>query len=144
MTGSRELAASNRPTIQLYAQSLEPQARLKHRLWIGLRVEALLDGYWISRPTDAVKEQIVADWIDGLENFTQAEITAACREWVRDNPRKKPNFGDIRAVVLRHRQIEAAKHRKPEPEPYSALSVPSEERRAQAERILRDVFKKAE
>lgn len=117
---------------------------MKHRLWIGLRVEALLDGYWTARPTDAVKEQIVSDWIDALENFTPQEITTACREWVSENPRRKPNFGDIRAVVLRHRQTLAAKHRKPEPEPYSALSVPVETRREQAAQIMSEVFKRVD
>ena len=117
---------------------------MNHRLWIGVRVEALLDGYWTAKPPEDVKNEILADWMAALENFTPQEITIACREWVNDNPRRKPNFGDIRAVVLRHRQTLAAKHRQPEPEPYSALSVPVEKRREQAAQIMSEVFKRVE
>ena len=103
--------------IQRYGQSLAPQDRSKHRAWIGVRVEALLDGYWQNRPHEAVKEEILADWMDGLEAFTPGEIRAACREWLGSNPRRKPNVGDIRGIVLAARQKAVAAAPKPEPVP---------------------------
>lgn len=123
-----------------FGQSLQPPERFKHRAWIGVRVEALLDGYWTARPSDPVREQIMLDWIDVLDQFTRDEITRACRQWVSDNPRRKPNFGDIRQVILQERAEVRAKNRAPEPEPDSALTVSSEERRRQADAIMVEVF----
>lgn len=74
-----------------------------HRAWIGVRVEALLDGYWQSRPSEMVKEEILADWMATLDAFDRNEITAACREWLRDNPRAKPRPGDIAEIIQRER-----------------------------------------
>ena len=99
-----ELAkAKDCPTIQLYGQSLPQQQRSKHRAWIGVRIEALLDGYWQNLPSEPVKAEILGDWMAGLEAFSPDEITAACREWQQHNPRRKPNVGDIRAPILRNR-----------------------------------------
>lgn len=117
---------------------------MKHRLWIGLRAEALLDGYWQNRPSEAVKEEIVADWIAALEAFTPEEIRDACREWVNANPRQKPNQGGVRQIILAKRALAVAKAKRPEPEPFTALSVPSEERKRAAERILSEVFRNKE
>jgi hypothetical protein len=102
-------------TIQLYGQSLPPPERSKHRAWIGLRVEALLEHYWQSRPSEAVKAEVFADWMAALEAFTREEIMGACREWARDGQRK-PRPADIREIVLRERGKLAARLPKP-PEP---------------------------
>jgi hypothetical protein len=102
--------------IQLYGQSLPPPERSRHRAWIGLRVEALLEHYWTSRPVEVVKAEIMADWMASLEGFTREEIMAACREWVADNSRK-PKPADIREIVLRERRAMARALPKPvEPE----------------------------
>ena len=89
-----------------------------------MRVEALLDGYWQNRPHEAVKEEIIADWMDGLETFTPDEIRAACRSWLGENPRRKPNVGDIRAIVLASRR-KAVTPKPPEPklEPVTAAAA---------------------
>ncbi len=78
-----------------------------------MRVEALLDGYWQNRPSDVVKEEIIADWMAGLEAFLPDEIRTACRTWQQDEPRRKPNVGDIRKVILSNRAKAAAKEPKP-------------------------------
>jgi len=69
-----------------------------------------------------VKEEILADWMHGLETFTPDEIRAACREWVSANPRRKPNVGDIRAIVLSERRKASPPSKQPEDqrEPVSA------------------------
>lgn len=64
----------------------------------------MLDGYWQNRPSELVKAEILGDWMAGLEAFTEDEIRTACREWVSANPRKKPNVGDVRGIVLASRQ----------------------------------------
>lgn len=80
------------------------------------------------------------DWISALEQFTPDEIRMACREWVRENPRRRPNFGDIRGLILDARAVARSALRQPEPEPYSALTVPTRERVEAADRIMRAAF----
>ncbi len=86
-----------------YSSSLTSQDRSKHLAWIGVRVEALLDGYWRADVSDPVKGMVLADWISALEAFSPDEITAACREWLNAEPRRKPKPGDIRRIILNNR-----------------------------------------
>ena len=75
----------------------------------------MLDHYWRDRPSDAVKEEIMGDWMAALEAFSRDEVMAACREWARDETRK-PKPADIRGIVLRERAKAIASQPKP-PEP---------------------------
>lgn len=104
------------PTIRLYAQSLSPQECTSHRAWIGVRVEALLDGYWQNRPSDLVKAEILADWMDALQNFSPDEIRAGCRDYLSSQDcDRKPKPGDIRDMINRRRAAELAKWRASQP-----------------------------
>lgn len=102
--------------IQLYGQSLPPQQRSKHRAWIGVRVEATLDGYWQNRPSDLVKQEILGDWMAALEAFTEDEIRSAFREYGSGAEcKRKPKPGDIRKIILGERK--GAVLHSPQPEP---------------------------
>jgi hypothetical protein len=135
-----ELTKQSQPTIpaRSYAQSLGPQDRFKHRAFIAFRIEALLDGYWNNRPEDAVREMILADWMEALEDFSPEEIDAACKAYLRGADRaRKPKTGDlVEWMVARRADIRRSLPKPPEP-PSPVLSVPVEERRAQAEQILK-------
>ena len=129
------------PTIRLYAQSLSPQECTKHRAWIGVRIEALLDGYWQSRPSDVVKAEIMADWMDALQNYSPDEIRVACREYLSGpNCDRKPKPGDLRGLIDARRHAEVMRHRAsapPEPEPVRDMSPEAlEARRKSAEEIM--------
>ena len=78
-----------------------------------------------------MKEEIIADWMDGLETFTPDEIRAACRAWLSDNPRRKPNIGDIRSIVLAARR-KAATPKSPEPKPEPVTAAAAQEILAKA------------
>lgn len=121
-----------------YAQSLEPQERFKHRAFIAFRIEALLDGYWSNRPEDAVREIILADWMEALEDFAPEEIDAAAKAYLRGADRaRKPKTGDlVDWMVARRAEIRRSLPKPPEP-PSPVLSIPVEERRAKAEEILK-------
>jgi hypothetical protein len=112
-------AISAAAPIQLYAQSLSPQECDRHRAWIGVRVEALLIDYWREKPSDLVKAEILADWMDALQNFTPDEIRRACRDYLSSpDCQRKPKPGDIRSLVIKARQAVVASLPKPlEPEP---------------------------
>lgn len=98
----------------------------------------MLDNYWNARPSDAVKAEIMADWMDALENFHPDEIRAACRQYL-DGPNRdrKPKTGDIvELIVSKRTEIRRSLPKPPEP-PSPVLSVPVEERRKQANEILK-------
>lgn len=126
-------------TTRHYVQSLPPQEAVKHRVWIGVRIEALLDGYWNSRPSDAVRVQIVSDWMDALQDFAPEEIDAACKAYLRGPDRaRKPKTGDIVDLMVAARtELRRAMTR---PEPPKPMPSPDpeavEERRRKAEEIM--------
>ena len=129
------------PTIRLYAQSLSQPEVFKHRAWIGVRVEALLDNYWQSRPSDAVKAEMMADWMEALQNFAPDEIRAACREYLTGSEAsRKPKPGDIVALLHKARAVELARFRASQPKPqeptFQATDVPVEDRRRAAMEIM--------
>jgi hypothetical protein len=115
-----------------FGLSLTPQERDRHRAWIGLRVEAMLDGYWQSSPPALVKAEILKDWMSALEWFTQDEITAACRKW---DGGRKPRTHDIRDLIM----AERGRHVKPKPpEPRKTITPEEmEHRRKVAAEVLR-------
>ncbi|WP_166461944.1 hypothetical protein [Paracoccus alkanivorans] len=61
----------------------------------------------------------MADWADELEDWPAPQVKWALREWRRENPRRKPNPGDILGVLKKRRGDEYAKRRMAvqEPEP---------------------------
>ena len=72
---------------------------------------------WDRDRGSAAHDRLVTDWMDALHDYPLEEIKAACRKWVSDNPRRMPNEGDIRGVILAQRQREIAAAPKPAPEP---------------------------
>lgn len=79
-------------------------------------MRALLSNYWVQTPDEATLSLIFADWIDTLDHFTGDEINKACRDWVRREPRRRPNFGDISGLIVARRAQKRAAM-KPEPQP---------------------------
>lgn len=121
-----------------YVQSLSQQEAFKHRAWIGVRVEAMLDGYWNSRPSDAVKAEIMADWMDALENFHPDEIRTACRQYLEGpNRDRKPKTGDIvELIVGRRTEVRRSLPKPREPMRNPVDAADREERRRRAEEIM--------
>jgi hypothetical protein len=112
---------------------------MKRNAWIGVRVEALLDGYWRDKPHQSIKEEIIADWIAALEFFSQDEIRKACREYLSSDRRdKKPKPGDIRAIIIARKPP----IRKNDDRPMQRLTAQDlEARRASAARILDEIWR---
>ena len=72
---------------------------------------------WARDMGSAAQDRLIKDWIDALVDFPLAEIQAACREAVLDNPNKMPNEGHIRAQIMKARsKIVAAMPRQTEDE----------------------------
>jgi hypothetical protein len=91
-------------------QSLGPHALDKHRARIGVEVEIILHGYWKDQPAQIVKDGILADWMDNLQDWHADQIKAALVEWRNENPSKRPNPGHILKILKRRRgQVFAAR-----------------------------------
>lgn len=79
----------------------------------------ILQGYWQTDLDPRIKAGVMADWADELEEWPIPQIKWSLREWRRENPRRKPNPGDILGVLKKRRGEEYAKRRQqaaPEPQ----------------------------
>lgn len=123
------------------------------KTWVQSRIVALLSHYFIASTDARVVEIMAEDWWRVLGGNPAWAIANACVWWLGgENPRhdKKPLPGDIAAAV--NREMErvrvgkmmlargVADDRHGAPETYSALCVPVDERRAQAAKIMAEVF----
>ena len=113
------------PTPQL-SQSLSPAALETHRTQIAFDVEVVLSGYWQTEMDPKMKAAVMADWADELEDWTIEQVRWGLRSWRRENPRRKPNPGDILGILKAQRgKAEAAKLAalpRPQPEPHQPVS----------------------
>ena len=114
------------PTPQL-SQSLSPEELAAHRTRIGFEVEVVLSGYWQADMDPKLRAAVLADWADELQDWTAEQVKWGLRQWRRDNPRRKPNPGDVLAILKEQRgktemaKLAAIAPPQPErPEPVSA------------------------
>ena len=94
----------------------------------------ILQGYWQADLAPEMKAAVMADWSDELEDWTVEQVRWGLREWRRDNPRRKPNPGDVLAILKVQRgKVEAAKLASaPRPDPFRSRGKPGDaERRAE-------------
>lgn len=75
--------------------------RLKAMLAMELEVTAKkVDRYgWDRERGSAVHDRLVMDWVNALMDYPLDRVQAACAAWIRENPRRMPNEGDILAVL---------------------------------------------
>ena len=59
-------------------------------------------------------DRAISDWMEGLQDYPLSEVQSACREWVNTNPRKMPNEGDIRGIIMSHRSKRVARLPRPD------------------------------
>lgn len=64
---------------------------------------------WDRDQGTAAHDRIILDFMDALQDYPLDMIKSACREWVKTNPRRMPNEGDILAIL----------NPKPKPETYA-------------------------
>ena len=68
----------------------------------------MLTGYWQTDLDPKLRAAVLADWADELQDWTAEQVKWGLRQWRRDNPRRKPNPGDIVSVLKRRRGDEFA------------------------------------
>ena len=77
----------------------EPGSASQHAEWIAGRVMTLLSHYFQPDNPAEVQEAAIDDWIETLAPFSQIAIELACKKYIRDQPRRRPTPGDIRAKI---------------------------------------------
>lgn len=120
------------------------------RSWVAGRVVTLLSHYFVAQTDASVAEAVAEDWCAMLEDYPAWAIANAARWWMsRENPRKhcKPLPGDIQERA--HEELAPVRaawimaRRGPEAPvrsiPISRGPIDYDARRADAERILREV-----
>lgn len=104
----------------LLSKSLGSQDLSKHRAMIALELEVLakkMDRFgWDRDRGSAAHDRIVTDWMDALHDYPLAEVKAACSQWVEENPRRMPNEGDIKSLIVAARRSRIRSIPAPEPE----------------------------
>lgn len=86
-----------------------------------------MSGYWQTDMDPKLRAAVMVDWADELEDWSVKQVKWALREWRRNNPRRKPNPGDIVGILKEQRgRAEAAKLAalpRPEPAPSKPVSA---------------------
>lgn len=70
---------------------------MAHAAWISGRIETLLSHYYQPDSPSEVRDGAIDDWVEILSHLPKAAIEMACAAWLRDQPRRRPTPGDIRA-----------------------------------------------
>mgnify|MGYP003637669687 FL=1 len=123
----------------LLSKQLNSQELEKHRMWIALKAEALLNKYFVQPVKDEIKYEMMLGWMKALENFSQREIDEAFVEHLNEEPRRKPHEGIIRERIINNRRKNMVANKKVEPLPI-AVTVDMEKRRKSADKIMKEVF----
>jgi hypothetical protein len=90
--------------ILLLSKSLGSQDLAQHKAMVAVELEVMakkMDRFgWDRDRGTMAHDRMVEDWMDVLCDYPLPEVKQACREWVEKNPRKMPNEGDIRALII--------------------------------------------
>ena len=70
----------------------------QHASWIAGRVMVLLSHYFQPDNPVEVQQAALKDWVAALAPYPQHVIERACERYLRNQPRRRPTPGDIRAI----------------------------------------------
>ena len=94
---------------------LGSSALIQHRLDVALELEVMAKKYnrfgWDNDRGSPAHDRLITDWVDALSEYPIKEIQAACRSWVRSNPRRMPNEGDILKLLQHERALMRQQHK---------------------------------
>lgn len=110
---------------------------------MALELEVLAQKYslfgWGSGRGAAAHDRLLTDWIEVLADYPLEEILAACRFYVAENPKKMPNEGHIKEIVLRER-YKALQRNKPMPESEPSRPPQTKEEKARMAALVAKSF----
>ena len=103
MTNLPSTIAKLPPATPCVTSSMSREECVAHRARIAFEVEVILQGYWQAELSSEMKAAVMADWSDELEDWTVEQVRWGLRQWRKDNPRRKPNPGDVVAILKEQR-----------------------------------------
>lgn len=83
-----------------------------------------------------VKRDILMGWMDMLQDYTQAEITKACSQYLIDYPNRRPHEGLILKIILADRKHKLKIAPKMQIESKSRKNPDAQQRKKTAEEIM--------
>lgn len=78
---------------------MPPQELVEHRRKIAVIVDIELDGYFRPDMGEGRRSLLLSRWCDELQDWPSDAIRAAMAKWCRENPRIRPNYGDILQIL---------------------------------------------
>lgn len=123
------------------SKSLASQDLERHRAMIAFELEVMakkLDRFgWDRDRNSAAHDRLVVDWMDALQDYPLDEVQAACRAWVKAQPRRMPNEGDILGEIQKARRIAADRFKASQPKPAPNVRHITDEQKARVAEIVR-------
>lgn len=116
----------------------------KHRAMVAVELEVLARKFdrfgWDRDRGSASQDRLIVDWVEALCDFPLSEIRSACRRAVQENPNRMPNEGHILQRIIATRAEIRRMAPKPSCDHPSQMNRPAVERRAEAARIMAEVY----
>jgi len=128
--------------IVLYKDTLNENELTKHRAFIAVKAQALMGRYFQLPQDDLVKRDILLGWMDTLQNFTQDEISDACKSYLKEYPRTRPHEGLIYNLIIREKKKKTPLRRLPVKNTVPDRNLTNEERRRISQEVLGKYAKK--
>jgi hypothetical protein len=123
----------------LLSALLDSRALSKHRAMIGFEQEVLaktVDRFgWDRDAGSPSHDRMVTDWMNALQDFPLTEVQRACLAAISAKPDKMPNWGHVKAQILRARQAAICGHTK-EVERLTERVAPDADMKARADAIM--------
>lgn len=95
---------------------------------------------WDRDRGSASQDRLIVDWVEALCDFPLSEIRDACRRAVQENPNRMPNEGHILQRIVATRAEIRRMAPKPNRDRPSQMERPAADRRAEAARIMAEVY----
>ena len=108
----------------------------KHRAFIAVKAQGLMGRYFQVPHDELVKRDILLGWMDMLQDYTEEEITVACRQYLVDHPKTRPHEGLVRIIIVKNRKRITDRQPKVQIEEYSQKEPDFEKRKIISQELM--------
>ena len=126
---------------QMQTKIMDDNQLTTHRAFIAVKAQSLMGRYFQIPHDELVKRDILLGWMDMLQDYTQDEISTACKQYLIDCPNKRPHEGHIRHIIVNNRKRTNMIHRPMQISPPPRKNPNAEQRKKLAEELLLNLRK---